>query len=152
MRYLITLILMLAIILGYQKLGEAIAAESASGAGSMEFWDYRMELAGLARLDEYGAIAELPLFDESRRPPVVKVQTVVKQQPVKQKLQIQALGIAVADESILAIVKDLRTGKIQRMRLFEKIDGWELQRVDEDSFVFERDGVDKVVKFRNGRD
>jgi len=151
MRYLVTLILMLSIFLGHQKLGEVVAAENETEAGSMEFWDYRMQLAGLARLDEYEAISELPLFDESRRPPVAEVQTVVRQQPVQQRLQIQALGIAVADESILAIVKDLRTGKIQRMRLFEKIDGWELKRVDEDSFVFERNGVDQVVKFRNGR-
>ncbi|MCP4981456.1 MAG: hypothetical protein GY935_13285 [Gammaproteobacteria bacterium] len=151
MRILISILLASSIFLGYQKLSQSIAGEIAVEPNSLNYSEFRVELTQLESIEEYSAIARLPLFNQTRRPPVVEVKRVVKRKPVEQKLQIQALGIAVTSENLLAVVKDLRTGKIRRLRIDEKIDGWTLKRVADDSFVFERKGVEQMVKFKNDR-
>ncbi len=148
MRILITLLLMSIIVLGYQKLNETFTREVTVPVDVLDLSEYKVDIARLESAADYSAIAKLPLFEETRRPPVAKVKTVVKKKPVEKRLQIQALGIAVTDDSVLAVIKNLRTGKIMRLRFNDQIDGWTLKEVAADRFVFEKNGIEKEIKFK----
>ncbi len=151
MRILITLLLASVMALGYLKLNETIAREITVSVDTLDLSEYKVEIARLEAVVDYSEIVNLPLFDETRRPPVVKVKAVAKIKPVEKRLQIQALGIAVNDSSILAVVKNLRTGKIIRLRFGDEIDGWTLKEVAEDHFIFERNGAEREIKFKGNQ-
>jgi len=107
------------------------------------------EARSLGEYAQYRVIVERPLFDTDREPPktIVKEKVPKKKKPVKQ-LEVQALGIAVSNENLLAVVKDLRTGKISRLRIDDEIDGWTLTSVSADSFLFAKGEEKKEVKFK----
>ncbi|MCP4078465.1 MAG: hypothetical protein GY744_20075 [Gammaproteobacteria bacterium] len=103
----------------------------------------------LGNIGEYESITERPLFVESREKSkkVVKKKK-VKRKPVIEDLKVQALGIALTNEGILAVIKDLKNGKIIRLRIKEKIYGWSLDGVSEDSFTFSKGEQGKVINFK----
>ncbi len=150
MRLLTSLLLISVLAFGYQEFSRSFSSEFPAPQNSLELTEYDNDLERLKPVQHYAAISQQPLFDETRKPPVVVVQPkVVKKKPLVRQLRIQALGIAVTSENVLAVVKDLRDGKIRRLRIDDTIDGWALKGVSEDSFVFNRNGSEKVVKFKN---
>ncbi len=61
---------------------------------------------------------------------------------------VQALGIAVTGETILAVIKDLENGKVYRLRIDEEINGWTLKDVSTDSFIFSKGETEKSIGFK----
>ncbi len=99
-------------------------------------------------VSQYQAISSIPLFDEDRRPEKKVVAIKVVQKKVEKQLKVQALGIAVSGDGLLAVVKDLRTGRIYRLRVDDAVDGWTLTDVSAERFIFAKAGVEKSVKFK----
>lgn len=100
-------------------------------------------------LSQYKAIIERPLFIEERQfAAEEEVKVVIKPKPVIEDLKVQALGIALSSEGILAVLKDLKNGKTLRMRIGDEIYGWALKGVSETSFTFSKGGKEKVITFK----
>ena len=103
----------------------------------------------LKPLSAYSAVSEKALFTRERgfrKAPVKKPRIQPARQP---RLEVQALGIAVSDDGMLAVVKERRTGKIRRLRINEQISGWKLVSIASDGFSFEKSGKEIFVVFKN---
>ncbi len=101
-------------------------------------------------MNEYESIATRPLFDEDRKPArQVIVAKKIEKKVVRKDLVIQALGIALVGDKFLAVIKDLKTGKVLRLRINDSIYGWKLSGVSENSLIFSRADLEKIIKFRN---
>jgi hypothetical protein len=148
MRFLVTLLLAAAMVLGYLKLEASISAPADAPTNVLGLEENRVDIAQLESIGAYASIIDLPLFDPTRRPPQVEVKLVESPKPVVKQLKIQAIGIAVTSDHLLAVVKDLSTGKILRLRIGDSVEDWSLSRVSEDSLVFVRDGNEKIVQFK----
>ena len=148
MKLLVTILLSMSCGFTYLKLDRMISAQEEAELGSLELSDLRIEIGELDSLDKFAAISKYPLFDPNRRPPVQKVEVVDKKISAVPRLQVQALGIAIVDEITLALVRNLRTGEIRRMKFNEEIDGWILTEVTEDRFVFEKQGAKREAIFK----
>ena len=108
------------------------------------------ELRKLEPFNVYESISLKPLFDIDREPEKIEVENeVIQKIPVKKDLLVQAIGIAVTGETILAVIKDLENGKIYRLRIDEEINGWTLKNVSADSFVFSKSEIEKSIGFKN---
>ena len=101
-------------------------------------------------LSQYSSIDQKPLFIQERKltekPPEKK--RVINKTKVK-KLNIQALGIALAGEGFIAVIKDLNTGKVKRLKINDQLYGWSLSTVAEGQFTFKKGKLEKAIKFRN---
>ncbi len=151
---LIISILLLAGITGsYYLLGSSIGKTVTISDNTLEFSEAVSATRKLQAFSTYEDIAMRPLFDADREPVKIKVKkkTVQKKQ-VKQDLLVKALGIAVAGDSILAVLKDMKTGKIYRLRINETISGWALNSVSANSFIFSKGGTEKAVTFKSNGD
>ncbi len=155
MKYLV-LLLMLAALAGlYYRMASPVdvSAETlpATGGG----FEVALPDARDARLllnrpaSDFQSLTQKALFNEDRRvtPPKPKVQRKPVPRP-QQKLDVLALGIAVSDEGFLAVVKERRNGEIRRMRLNEKINGWELVSITREGFSYRKEGREVVIPFK----
>jgi hypothetical protein len=103
----------------------------------------------LQNITNYNAIVERPLFIEERRfEEEKKEEKVVRRAPVIQDLRVQALGVALSGDGLLAVIKDLKNGQTKRLHIGDDIYGWVLKGVSESSFTFSKDKREKVVKFK----
>ena len=153
MKFLISILFMAAIYLSYYQTYSSISQEVKLPESSFVFPESTSQARQLSSVSEYQVISEKPLFDEDRAPEKIIVkERVVQQKVVERELKLQALGIAVADNSFLAVLKDLTNGKIFRLRLNEEFDGWSLASVSKDSFVFVKGKNSKVIAFRNNEE
>ena len=119
-------------------------------ANNFGFAESNWEIRQLGDISGYQDISARPLFDADREPEKkIEKKKVTKKKVVEKKLMVQALGIAITGENLLAVVKDMRNGKILRLRVNEQIDGWTLTSVSADSFVFSKGATEKVVKFKS---
>ncbi len=118
----------------------------------LSFSQFESDLKPLEKINSYQGITNMPLFDEDREPDkkVVKTKKVVKA-PVVDNLQVQALGIALSSDGIIAVIKDLKNGKILRLRINEEIYGWVLKGVSQEKFTFSKKGKEKTIIFKNDR-
>ncbi len=150
MKLSISITLLAAIFLSYYLLSSLLGKGVSVPENTLEFSETGTEISRLLAIKEYEDIAKRPLFDADREPvkPKIKKKTIQKK-PEKKKLLVKALGIAVTGDSILAVVKDMKTGKIIRLRINEQLDGWVLKSVSENSFVFSKDDTEKAIKFKN---
>jgi len=150
MRYFFTLILLIALFFTYFFVVNILQnKEIESEEYNVNFNQEDLSVKKLGNIGEYESITERPLFVESREKSkkVVKKKK-VKRKPVIEDLKVQALGIALTNEGILAVIKDLKNGKIIRLRIKEKIYGWSLDGVSEDSFTFSKGEQGKVINFK----
>ncbi len=132
----------------YYLVDSRISEEVNVPSNSFGFSDASSETRQLNDISQYQAISADPLFDADREPAKKVVIKKVVQKKVEKQLKVQAIGIAVTGENLLAVVRNLRTGKIARLRVNEEIDGWTLNSVSADSFVFAKGENKKVVKFK----
>lgn len=149
MKLLLTIFLLAAICMSYYLANRVINTDVSITNGDFGFSGSGLDMQELSQFDSYQAISRKPLFDQDREP----VKIVVEKKPTIEKvvakpLAVQALGIAVSGERLLAVVKDLRTGKVHRLRVNDAVEGWTLIDVSTDSFVFAKAGVEKTVKFK----
>ncbi len=151
MKLLISTTLLAAIFLSYYLLSSLVGEDVSVPVNTLNFSQSGSEIKKLQAFNVYENIAKIPLFDADREPVKVEVKKkTVRKKVVQKKLLVKALGIAVTDEGILGVVKDMKTGKILRLRINEEIDGWILKSVSANSFVFSKDETEKVIKFKNG--
>jgi hypothetical protein len=150
MRLFLSILLLAAIGTTYYLVEARVSAELNVTASSFEFPQTNPQKRQLKPLAAYQSITDSPLFDEDRKPPeVVVVQQEIKPKAVTKELMVQAIGIAVAGETLLAVVKELRSGAILRLKLNDDVDGWALTSVSTSEFVFTKDDVRKIVEFKN---
>ena len=117
---------------------------------NFEFSVSRSETRQLNDISEYQDISARPLFDQDRKlEEKVVAKKIMQKKVVEKQLMVQALGIAITGEKLLAVVKNLSNGKILRLRINEEIEGWTLISVSAEKFVFTKSEAEKVVKFRN---
>lgn len=150
MKLIISILLTLGIALVYFMTGES---ETDSNQQNQElqigYAQDDVRVNNLKSLNQYNAIVERPLFVEERQfEPEEEVKVVSKPKPVIEDLKVQALGIALTSDGILAVLKDLKNGKNLRLRIGEEIYGWRLDGVSESSFTFSKGGREKVVAFK----
>ncbi len=151
MKLLISTTLLAAIFLSYYLLSSLVGEDVSVPVNTLNFSQSGSEIKKLQAFNVYENIAKIPLFDADREPVKVEVKKkTARKKVVQKKLLVKALGIAVTDEGILGVVKDMKTGKILRLRINEEIDGWILKSVSANSFVFSKDETEKVIKFKNG--
>ena len=150
MKLLVSMLLLAGIYMSNYMVNLMIDSEVSLAESKFGFTGSVRDILELSQFAGFDAISGKPLFDPDREP----ARVVIEKKPVEKKkaarsLSVQALGIAVTGESLLAVVKDLRTGKIHRLRINDAVDGWTLTSVSADSFVFAKAGVEKTVKFKN---
>ncbi len=102
----------------------------------------------LKSLSAYSAITERALFTRERAVKKAPRRKARKQPRQAPRLMLQALGIAVGEEGFIAIVKNRRTGQIDRLRLHQEIEGWELVSISTEGFSFQKSGKKLFVVFR----
>ncbi len=149
MKTILSIVLIATIYSSYEW-ANAVAQPGASPpAKTLEFTQSSLSLKELGKMSDYQSISNSPLFDEDRKPQQkVAVVNKIEKKPVTKKLAIKALGIALAGEKVLAVVKNLKTGKIVRLRINDSLHGWTLKGVSESSLIFSRAEVEKAVRFR----
>jgi len=146
----LSIILLAAIYLSYSMVSSMVASNANVSMSTLGFSISSSELRKLEPFNKYKSISGKPLFDSDREPEKIEVtKEAIQKIPVKKDLLVQAIGIAVTGETILAVIKDLENGKIYRLRIDEEINGWALKSVSADSFVFSKSEVEKSIGFKN---
>jgi len=149
----LSITLLAAIFTSYYLVGSLVGKTATVPVNTLDFTEGNSEIKRLEALSAYEAISQSPLFDADREPAKKEIKKkVVQKKQVKQDLLVKALGIAVTGESILAVVKDMKSGKILRLRVNEKFNGWTLKGVSKNSFVFFKDEAEKAIRFKNNGD
>ena len=150
MKILLSIMLIAAIYSSYEWANSAVQPVAGAPAKTLEISPNNINLKVLSGMSDYQTISNSPLFDEDRKPQqkVVVVKKIEKKQ-VKENLLVKALGIALAGEKLLAVVKDMKTGKIVRLKINDNVHGWTLKGVSENSLIFSRAEIEKAIRFRN---
>ncbi len=150
MRYFLTLILLLAIPATYYFVENMLQSkEVESTEYIVNFEQDALSIKKLGNIDEYESITDMPLFVESREKSIKVVKKKkMKRKAVVQDLKVLTLGIALTNEGVLAVIKDIKNGKIIRLRINDEIYGWSLDGVSEDSFTFSKDRQRKIINFK----
>jgi len=149
----LSITLLAAIFTSYYLVGSMVGKTASVPASTLNFTESGAEIRKLEAFNEYEDIAQRPLFDADREPKIIEVKKkVVQKKPVKKDLLVKALGIAVTGESILAVLKDMKSGKILRLRINEGFNGWTLKSVSTDSFIFAKGETEKAIRFKNNGD
>lgn len=83
----------------------------------------------VAPLNSYGNIIERPLFLTERRPPEeAPEETPVSETPVGDE-ELVLLGVVLTPDANMALLQVDQRGQVARLRVGEKVNGWELQSV-----------------------
>jgi hypothetical protein len=153
MKVLLSIVLVAGIYLSYLFIEKQVGREVSGPAGGLEFNEYSASLKKLDSVREYEAIATRPLFDEDRIEDKQEVKKAPKAVPrrVVDSLKVQALGVALSSDGILAVIKDLKTGRTVRLRIDDELYGWKLTSVADNKFTFSKQGKERVVQFKNDR-
>ncbi len=151
MKLIISIVLLVMIFISYWYLNKRIdETGSATQVFNMDVNPGKLDLKHLEDQNSYNSIVERPLFIEEREFKREVEQKITKKvTPVEKKLNVKALGVAVTNENILAVVKNLTSGKIIRMNVGDLIEGWTLEGVSEDSFIFSKNDQRKIIRFKN---
>jgi len=150
MKYIYSIILLSAIAGAYYFINENLNKE----VPVVEEYEINIspnntDLKKLSAMDRYDDIYEKPLFAEGRELEKQAVKKKVnKPKPVVQDLRVQALGIALTGEGVLAVIKDLKNGKIARLRINDQIYGWTLESVSDGKITFTKNKQNKVIAFK----
>ncbi len=150
MKYFASILLVLTAALSFYFLNNALMEKAnVTQELHMNVSSNANSVKNIGKISEYSAIVERPLFIEERRFEKEQQQKVIrKATPVVQDLKVQALGIALTGEGIIAVLKDLSNGKIYRLRIGEEIYGWSLKSVSHESFTFVKGEAEKLIKFK----
>ena len=151
MQLLISTALILLLGLGYMSITDSFNNDSTTRQ------DYHYQLPAdsarlktVASLSSYGSISDQPLFIKNRKLNKPKtVQKIIRKKPVDQTLRVKALGVALTGDGVIAVIKDLKDGKIVRMKIDDELKGWALKSVAEGQFSFRKDDLEITVKFKN---
>ena len=148
-KLLLSVFFMAAIYASYQNINESVHSAPENTSRSPAISELKSDIRKLQPLSNYQAITQAPLFDEDRLPEKMVLKKVVKKiKRINNELRVQGLGIAVMDEGILAVIKDLKNGKTMRLRIGEIIYGWSLKSVSNKHFTFVKGEVEKVINFK----
>ena len=109
----------------------------------------------LASLDDYQEITERPLFYATRRPPPpepeVSTPSVEPPEPTPDA-PLTLIGVMVVSDNKIALVKNDDTSKVVRLKLGDKIESWQLQTINSDSVVLNKNEETKeLLLLRNKR-
>jgi hypothetical protein len=149
MKLLLTILLSGAIYMSYYMANMELGKDVSVTSNTFGFSESTQNVRELDRFEEYQVIAGKPLFDPDREPLKRVVEKKITQQKVvRKRLEVQALGIAIAGDNLLAVVKNMRNGKIIKLHVNEDVEGWTLTSVSADSFVFAQGEIETVVKFK----
>ena len=151
MQIMVTLLLSVALYSGYYVITDSLDRPSS------DLPEYKVTLVNkgaqarsLKGINQYAAISRAPLFTESRKlVKPEKTKKIRRKVVVQQALSIKALGIALSGDGVIAVVKDLKNGKILRLGIQDKIYGWTLSSVSDGQFSFTKGSRSKIIKFKN---
>lgn len=91
-------------------------------------------------IGDISEILERPLFNEDRRPIEITEPVVsTKKTPANDTLDYKLVGVALLPENTQALLQTKKR-EIERVKLGERIDGWELTSVEADSVVLVKAG------------
>jgi len=154
MKYLVLLLLLAALAGLYYRMSSPLDGQAQARPVAQDF-QLALPDAREARLlldrsaSDFQSVTKKALFNEERRVAAPKTRVVRKPaSPRQQKLDVQALGIALSDEGFLAVVKERRSGDIRRMRLNEEINGWELVSITREGFSYRKEGREVFIPFK----
>jgi hypothetical protein len=150
MKLILSIILILVIAMEYFLMSDPVSEAKIDDHGlKLEVNNSVPGVKKLERINAYNSIVERPLFIAERRfEEEKKVKKLVTKAPVIQDLRVQALGIALAGDGLLAVVKDLKNGQTLRLHIGDELYGWSLKSVSEISFTFSKGGKEKLIKFK----
>lgn len=90
-------------------------------------------------LSEYDEIIERPLFLDTRRPPEKVPEEVVEEEPQEEEEQeFTLLGVMIILDTKVALLEVDEQGKVARLKLGDKVNGWELASVDADKVALRK--------------
>jgi hypothetical protein len=149
MKLLLTILFAGAIYMSYYMANTELGKDVSVTSNNFGFSGSTQSIRELDNFNEYQVIAGKPLFDQDREPHKRVVEKkITKQKAVRKKLEVQALGIAIVGDNLLAVVKNIRDGKIIKLHVNDEVAGWTLTSVSADSFVFAQGEIETVVKFK----
>ncbi len=150
MRLLITIVLIVSILSLYfvsvNLLNKPIVN---SKTYKVEALDSNNKTRKLESITRYNSIVNQALFASDREPfKVVEKKKQIKKKVVRLQFNVLALGVALKDGEVMAVIKDLRNGTISRLKINETINGWLLQDVTDKSLVFTQNGIQEIKFFK----
>lgn len=108
----------------------------------------------IADLEDYQEITERPLFYATRRPPPPEAPEVaVQEEPEEEKpIALTLIGVMVVSDSKIALVQNDDTNKVIRLKPGEEIENWQLQTINANSIVLNKnDETKELPLLRNKR-
>lgn len=152
MKLWITLLLMIALYLGFKYINTAIQEDVAMPTNKLVINSQKAALIRLKPLQEFNSISDAPLFNENRQPEQKQIiNKVVKPKSRVQPLKVKPIGIALTVDGVLAVLKDLSNGQLLRMKVNDIVHGWTLKAVSNESFTFTKGETEKIINYKNDR-
>jgi len=109
-------------------------------------------LKTLQALPQYASISEQPLFDVSRKAVAKVVQRRAIRTASQNDLRVKGLGMADGPDGLITVLKDLRSGKVIKLKLNDSFDGWVLSEISQKGFLFLKDQRSQLVEYRESQD
>jgi hypothetical protein len=101
----------------------------------------------LPALEQFAETVERPLFSESRRPgPKDAPAGETTQAPTEAPSQMKLSAVVLAPGHQIAVLKNIATGKLQRVGKGEEWNGWTVKEVRRDSAVLNNQGQEQILK------
>jgi len=102
----------------------------------------------MAPLSAYAEITRRPLFDDSRRPTAVEVDSPVSTRPISRlSAQWRLTGIVRSGENSFVLLENKRDRKTVRLQQNGVLDGWRLDSIDANRIGFVSDSGAESVEF-----
>lgn len=92
----------------------------------------------LPPLTEYREIVERPLFSDTRRPAPDAPEVIAESEPETEEQKFTLIGVMVTPDLQIALVEADEQGKVARLKIGEKTNGWTLESVESNKVVLRK--------------
>lgn len=109
------------------------------------------EAAGirLPPLDQYDAIVQRPLFNETRAPiesaPGAEAGSAPARAAERAFEELTLTGVVISADKLIALIKDVRAGTVHRVEPGAPLGAWRLERVDAESVTLRNEDTERTL-------
>lgn len=96
----------------------------------------------MAKITDYRAVLDRPLFSPNRRPPPEDTTTAA----ANKEFDFDLKGVVIKDDVRTALFRRQTDGEVVRLTKGDEIQGWTLTEIELDFVVIERDGREEVLE------
>jgi len=141
--FLSTICIILLALFAYQVMSYPLANEAESGSKNkvnndlVKSIEYKLpQLTVLKKIDQYSEIVERPLFDKSRKGRVTRSAS-KKISSTNELTHLILIGTARSSDVQVGIVADTKAKQIERLKVGEKYQDWDIAEVAKDYVLFQ---------------